>query len=175
MSQWKWLLITRDSPRLHSTQTLPQVMGLLSASSLSQVYLKEPQSPLGPHCQGEAKQSKGRKEKQPEERGRYGVTTQFPQFLSSQDPSSEKPHSKAWQGWEWQSYYPVYPFCSQRKRTASDLSFNHSRVSVAKCQPERWCWARECLTSLSGPVSWRVTKWGLEDIYLLQSRQLPSR
>lgn len=67
--------ITQDSPKFYSPQTLSQVTGLLSASSLSQVHLKEPHSPR-PNCQGEAKQ--GRKEKQGTERRKGSVWSYHP-------------------------------------------------------------------------------------------------
>lgn len=125
---------------------------LLSASSLSQLLSEEPPSPPRPNCQGEAKQ--GRKEKQgTEQSGWYGVTSQLPQFLSGQKPSS-----KAWQGSGGGGVggggiltILGTLFCTQCKGMASDLPFNHSRVSLAKSLPGRDGGGQEnaCLPSLA--------------------------
>lgn len=85
----------------------------------------------------------------------------MPSYLSASPVSflpgpfwPEPPHSKApGEGGKGNAHYSMYPFCTQWKGMASDIPFNSSRVSMAKSLPVRWCWARERISSLFGPVS----------------------
>lgn len=140
----------------HFTWTLSQVICLPSASSLSQARSKEPHSPLPPlNGQGEA--NKGDKKNKGQEKATDAeLPVSVPSFFPPRALLARTPHSKApGEGGKGNAHYSMYPFCTQWKGMASDIPFNSSRVSMAKSLPVRWCWARECRSSLFGPVSWR--------------------
>lgn len=151
-----------------------------------QVHLKEPCSSFSPSCQGEENQ--GRKEKA-RKRRQWLITELFAQvlFLSSQGAFGQKPHSK---GPGNSLHYSEDPFRTPTKpqtyvhsvgrachlipptTTAGGAQPSHGHVtgrdsagwensSIFPLQP------RELKRN-------RVTKWGLKQIYLPPSGQLPS-
>lgn len=149
VSRWKWLLITHDFPtfyRWFASCQLPLFPRLAQRNHTLPFLL----------WTARVKQTRERR-KTRDRRKRL-----MQSYLSASPVSPPRallawtPHSKTpGEGGKGNAHYSMYPFCTQWKGMACDIPFNSSRVSMAKSLPVRWCWARERISSLFGPVSWR--------------------
>lgn len=169
MWQWKWLLIAHGSPKLYSIKTQSQVTCLLSTSSFT-------------HLPGWRKSEK--KRHGTEESGWHRVIP----------PGSHLfPPRAIWATITTPKYggdslhYSVDPFCTATNPQTYLLNGEGMPSPLQPQQGERGqvtaTWQGETVLGkriLIFPLQPsalkrdRVTKWGLEQIYLPQSRQLPS-